>query len=72
VFNFLPIPPLDASGMIPFFLNEKLSRKYLGFIRNPAFSFMGILIAWRVFDVVYSPLHLACVNILYFAVAYYE
>jgi Zn-dependent protease len=72
IFNLLPIPPLDGSGMIPFFLNDGLSRKYLMFIRNPAFSIMGILVAWRVFDVIYSPLHLACVNLLYTAVAYYE
>ena len=72
LFNMLPVPPLDGSGMIPFFTDDERSRKYLKLIRNPAFSFMGIMVAWKVFDVIYAPLHLVCVNILYFAVAHYQ
>jgi Zn-dependent protease len=72
LFNLLPIPPLDGSGMIPLLLSEESGRRYLGFIRRAAFSFIGIMVAWKLFDVIYGPLHLACVNLLYFSVASYQ
>jgi Zn-dependent protease len=71
LFNLLPVPPLDGSGAVPLFLSEERSKKYLEFIRNPSLSFAGILVAWKVFDVIYAPLHLACVNLLYYAAAHY-
>jgi Zn-dependent protease len=71
IFNLLPIPPLDGSGMIPFFLEDKNARRYLEFIRNPSFSFIGILVAWKVFDVIYDPIHLAIINLVYFGIAQY-
>jgi len=70
MFNLIPLPPLDGSGIIPMFLGEEKARKYMNFISNPAFSIIGILIAWRLFDLVYWKIHLAFINFLYFGSNY--
>jgi Zn-dependent protease len=72
LFNLLPIPPLDGSGVVPMFLGEQRARRYLLFIRRSAFSLVGIFLAWKLFDYVYGPLHLIAVNALYFPAAHYE
>jgi Zn-dependent protease len=72
IFNLLPIPPLDGSGIIPMFLSHEKAQKYLTFVRNPSFSFLGILIAWNAFDYIYSPLHLAFINLLFLGEAHYR
>jgi Zn-dependent protease len=72
LFNLLPVPPLDGSGAIPFFLREERARRYLAFIRRSSFSLIGILVAWKLFDYLYGPLHLIAVNALYLSVAHYE
>ena len=71
IFNLLPIPPLDGSGMIPFFLSDETARRYLILIKNPSFTFFGIIVAWNVFDFIYDPIHLTFVNIIYFGIARY-
>lgn len=72
VFNLLPIPPLDGSGIIPLFMSESRAVRYLEMINHPSFSFIGIIIAWKLFDMVYDPIHLTFINILYFGVASYS
>jgi hypothetical protein len=42
----------------------------MNFIHNPAFMFIGLLIAWRVFDAVFSPIFTLAVNLLYPGVTY--
>jgi Zn-dependent protease len=71
IFNLLPIPPLDGSGIVPLFISDDKSRQYLQFINNPVFSFAGLFIAWKIFDVIYDSIHLAVVNLLYFGIAHY-
>jgi len=72
IFNLLPIPPLDGSGIIPLFINENRARKYLELIANPSFSFIGLIVAWKAFDFIYRPIHLIFINILFYPDAYYE
>ena len=72
IFNLLPVPPLDGSGIIPMFLRDDRAKKYLDLVRNPSFSLLGIVVAWNVFDYVYSPLHLAFINLLFFGEASYH
>jgi Zn-dependent protease len=48
-FNLLPLPPLDGATAIGIFLPEKTALKFAMLARNPMFSLIGILIAWRVF-----------------------
>ena len=71
IFNLLPLPPLDGSGILPLFVEEHTARTYLEFIRNPSFSFIGLLIAWQVFDVVFHPIHLLAINLLYPGMGYH-
>jgi len=65
IFNLLPVPPLDGSGIIPLWLSEGTGKKYINAIHNSAFSVIGILIAWKVFDLIYWHIHLFSINILY-------
>ena len=72
IFNLLPVPPLDGSGIVPLFLTEERSRKYLAIARKPAFSIIGLLLAWKFFDFIYSPMHLAFINLLFYPEAHYH
>ncbi len=70
-FNLLPLPPLDGSGAVPLLLSPEATRRYQNLIwGHPALSIIGILIAWRLFDVIYDPIFLASVNLLYPDVGY--
>jgi len=71
VFNLLPIPPLDGSGAVPLFLSHDNSHRYMDFIENTPMLFIGLFIAWEVFDYVFDPLHLLFVNMLYPGVGYH-
>jgi len=71
VFNLIPLPPLDGSGSIPLFLNESLARKYLDFMNTPGIMFFGLLIAWKAFDLIFDPIHLFFINLLYPGLGYH-
>ena len=64
-FNLIPLPPLDGSGIIPLFLNESRAAGYMDFIHGSQFSFIGLLIAWKLFDLIFHPVHLFFINLLY-------
>ena len=70
LFNLLPLPPLDGSGIIPFFLENETARKYMDFVSNPGMMFFGILIAWNAFDYIFDPIHLVFLNMLYPGISY--
>ena len=72
IFNLLPVPPLDGSGIIPLFLSEEKARGYFDLVHNRSFSLIGLIVAWNIFDYVYSPLHLAFINMLFFPEAHYH
>jgi Zn-dependent protease len=65
IFNLIPLPPLDGSGIIPLYLNDENGRKYMKFIRKPLFSLAGIFIAWRLFGFIFLKIHLFFINLLY-------
>ena len=71
--NLIPLPPLDGSAAIPLFLNEETAARYQGFLLTSGrtFSFIGLFAAWKIFDIIFDPLFLAAVNILYFPGAQY-
>jgi Zn-dependent protease len=50
VFNLIPLPPLDGSGILPMFMGEKTGRKYMDLIRSSGLSMIGLFIAWKLFD----------------------
>jgi Zn-dependent protease len=55
-FNLIPVPPLDGSTAIGLILSEKGALRFSGWLREPAFSFAGLIVAWRLFDYVAGPL----------------
>jgi Zn-dependent protease len=71
-FNLLPFPPLDGSGAIPLFLSPRASETYQDFlISTPGIAWIGMLIAWRIFDVLFDPIFLGAANLLYPEVGYH-
>lgn len=71
LFNLIPLPPLDGSGVIPWFLSREQAQKYLELISNSSFSLIGLFIAWKIFDIIYEPLHLIFINVLFYPAAHY-
>ena len=65
-FNLLPVPPLDGFSAIGVFLPEETGRRFqqLG-LRIRAFSMIGLLIAWRLFDPVFNPIFMLSLRTLY-------
>lgn len=70
IFNLLPFPPLDGSGIMPLIMDEEKAESYLLFISNPMFSFMGLFIAWSAFNPIFDLIHLVAINLLYPGVSY--
>ena len=70
-FNLLPFPPLDGSALPLLFIEQGQAGRYLAWIANPAFGWIGIVVAWNVFNRIFSPLHALGLNLLYLGVAKY-
>lgn len=71
IFNLIPVPPLDGSGAVPLFLDDTSTRRYQQFIwGQPAFAWIGILVAWQIFPSLFQPLWLFAVNLVYPGVHY--
>ena len=64
-FNLLPFPPLDGSCIPFFFLSDEGAERYWNLLRSPGIAIFGMLIAWKVFPAIYSPIHHAALRILY-------
>lgn len=72
ILNMLPVPPLDGSGALPLLLSPEATRRYQDFIwSQPALAWIGIIVAWQVFDFVFDPVFLLAVNLLYPGVSYH-
>lgn len=70
--NMLPLPPLDGSGVLPLVLSADATRRYQDFIwSQPALGWIGIIVAWQVFDYLFHPLFLLAVNLLYPGLSYH-
>jgi Zn-dependent protease len=65
-FNLFPVPPLDGSGAVALFVGAEAGRRYQEFIRSQAaFSFLGLVLAWKLFDYVFHPIWLFAVNLVH-------
>ena len=64
LFNLFPFPPLDGGSVPLIFLSEAAAEKYWEFLRNPALTMIGMVIAWRLFGGIYPPIHLFAINLL--------
>ena len=53
-FNLIPLPPLDGYAIVPLFLSEKLRDRWFGLFAGGG-MWLGLVIAWVIFDRVMSP-----------------
>lgn len=65
-FNLLPLPPLDGFGAAGILMPERLAQRWnrLGYALRP-YSFILLLICWRLFDYVYWPMFRTGLGLLY-------
>ena len=70
VFNLLPVPPLDGSGVIQLLMGERLARRFQQLVNHPWLGLVGFLVAWYFFDVLFSPVHAIAINLLYPGMSY--
>jgi Zn-dependent protease len=55
-FNLIPLPPLDGASVIGILLPTSAEVKFRELSYSPIFQIAGLLLAWRVFPVIVSPL----------------
>ncbi len=67
-FNLLPVPPLDGATAIGLLMPEQMALKFIDFMRQPGFSLLGLIVAWRFFGSFFWPIFSFAVHALYFAV----
>jgi Zn-dependent protease len=65
VFNLLPVPPLDGSGAVLFFLRKDQVVAYQNLLRHPLMSIVGLLVAWYLFNPLLQPVLRAALHLLY-------
>ena len=66
VFNLLPIPPMDGFGAVGLVLSERAANRFQEFgMRSRAFSLIGLLIAWRIFEPIFDPIFSLALRLLY-------
>ncbi|HXK22552.1 MAG TPA: site-2 protease family protein [Myxococcota bacterium] len=64
ILNLIPVPPLDGAGALPLLLSPEATRRYRALSRS-GFAIFGILLAWRLLDVLFDPIFLTLVNALH-------
>ncbi|HEY3175218.1 MAG TPA: site-2 protease family protein [Candidatus Polarisedimenticolia bacterium] len=55
IFNLLPLPPLDGSGVLHGLFPDSVGRVIEMLSRNPMMSLLGLVLAWQVFPQVFMP-----------------
>lgn len=55
-FNLLPLPPLDGASAIRLLLPKKIANTFWEYMIQPQFQFMGMFVAWRLYDKLADPL----------------
>ena len=64
--NLIPLPPLDGSAGLAVLLPESTARRYVEWLHtNQVLGFVGMLVAWRLFDVVFGPIFGFAIRALY-------
>ena len=64
-FNLLPLPPLDGGAILEYFLPAHLAEQVNQWSRTPMFQLLGLLVAWRIFPAIASPLFDLVVKVLH-------
>lgn len=70
-FNLVPVPPLDGFSVLGLFMSEESARKLEAMGQQIApYAFLGLIVAWQVFDHLYSPIFSFALTLLYPSVGY--
>jgi Zn-dependent protease len=68
-FNLLPLPPLDGASVLGLVL-PGVADQIREWSRNPMFSLIGLLVAWRVFPLMVEPLFSFVVRLVHPGLSY--
>ena len=71
VFNLIPLPPLDGSNVLLFFLSDHAAQQYESFLYRPMHRMIGLVVAWQFFGPIFDPIHTLALNMLYPGAAYH-
>ena len=64
-FNLLPLPPLDGSTAIGLLVPAAWARRLADIGSNRTLALAGLLVAWKLFDVLFRPVFIAALGLLY-------
>lgn len=66
VFNLLPVPPLDGFSAAALLMSEEKAQRFESVGRGMRnFSYAGLLLSWRIFDILYDPVFTVALKLLY-------
>ena len=71
LFNLIPLPPLDGSGIVQGLLPNSAGPFLRNLSRNPMMSLIGLFAAWRLFDLIYPPAFAILLTLLHPGVSYH-
>ena len=63
VLNLFPLPPLDGSGALTYFMGHEQAARYQEVTRR--FSILGLIIVWKIFWPVFWPVFCSTVSLIY-------
>jgi Zn-dependent protease len=64
-FNLLPVPPLDGNAALGLLLPETWARRLASVGRNGTLALVGLIVAWKFFDVIFRPIFSVALSLLY-------
>jgi Zn-dependent protease len=71
IFNLIPLPPLDGAAVLSLLLTERTAERYNMLMHQPGLKIIGLIVAWRVLDLLLDPIHALALNILYPGAGYH-
>ncbi|MFQ5707674.1 MAG: site-2 protease family protein [bacterium] len=71
IFNLFPFPPLDGSSVITLLMSDEMAHKFRQFIYQPAFSFLGLVLAWKFFGYIFGDVFSLVLQLLHPASRYF-
>jgi Zn-dependent protease len=70
LFNLIPLPPLDGSGVLQGLFPAAAGRLLAPLAGNPMLSLFGLLVAWRIFGYLFRPAFDLMLTLLFPGVPY--
>jgi len=72
LFNLLPLPPLDGFGAVGLLLQEDTASRFQALGQQiRAYSMIGLLLAWKLFDPLFDPILTLSLKALYPTMGYH-